>query len=175
MKAILIPIQPLDCGLISKRKKRVIVTKRKPTLETPFKCYIFETRHGGHSCKNCNQKDDCYAYAPNAGCYNGWGKVVGEFVCDKIEEFKKGEKGVSFKRFEALYETCLTVNEMRTYMGNSDKVYGWHISELKIYDKPKELGEFTVAQHEYGGKQAMRSYGGWKVKRVTNWCYVEEL
>lgn len=51
MKAILIPIQPLDCELISKRKKRVIVTKRKPTLETPFKCYIYETRHGSHSCK----------------------------------------------------------------------------------------------------------------------------
>lgn len=168
MKAVLIPIQPKWCELIASGKKTVEVRKSAPKLETRFKCYIYETQDKQY-------EKSRVVFSNGRGFAHATGKVIGEFVCDKIEEFKKGEKGVLFKRFEALYETCLTVNEMRTYMGNSDKVYGWHISELKIYDKPKELGEFTVAQHEYGGKQVMRSYGGWKVKRVTNWCYVEEI
>ena len=44
MKAVLMPIQPLECELVAKREKGVIVTKRKTRLETPFKCYIYETK-----------------------------------------------------------------------------------------------------------------------------------
>lgn len=39
--------------------------------------------------------------------------------------------------------SCLTVEELRKYLGAGfSDFYGWHISELKIYDKPRELGEF---------------------------------
>lgn len=36
---------------------------------------------------------------------------------------------------------CLSYEELETYLGKFVG-YGWHISDLKIYDKPKELGEF---------------------------------
>ena len=143
MKAVLISIQPKWCELIASGKKTVEIRKSKPKLETPFKVYIYETRNGGHSCKNCKENaETCYSYAPKGvGCYNGRGKIVGEFVCDRIEEFTPIEKGVSFKRFVALYNACLSLAEIKEYLGR--KVgYGWHISDLVIYDKPRELSEF---------------------------------
>ena len=36
---------------------------------------------------------------------------------------------------------CLSFQEMKSYLGDK-KGYDWHISDLKIYDKPKELSEF---------------------------------
>ena len=38
-------------------------------------------------------------------------------------------------------ESCLTEEELLTY-SNGKTLYGWHISDLMIYDKPKELSEF---------------------------------
>lgn len=39
---------------------------------------------------------------------------------------------------------CLSFNDMKAYLGNK-KGYDWHISDLKIYGKPKELSEFANA------------------------------
>jgi len=42
-------------------------------------------------------------------------------------------------------QTCLTFDEVKSYIGEEcfcKTFYGWHISNLKIYDKPKELSEF---------------------------------
>ena len=196
MKAVMISIQPKWCELIASGKKTVEVRKSAPKLETPFKCYIYCTKKA--------RKDDLgdyVLYEDENGFVEENGvrfsplrasRVIGEFVCDEIDEIAGfrllNEPGFGYR---PLYEaeeippeeledkTCLDEYELENYLGFKGDGYvvgyAWHISELKIYDKPKELGEFTVAQHEYGGKQVMRSYGGWKVKRVTNWCYVEEI
>jgi hypothetical protein len=34
---------------------------------------------------------------------------------------------------------------MKSYLGRNDG-YGWHISALKIYDRPRELGEFGLTR-----------------------------
>lgn len=60
-------------------------------------------------------------------------KVIGEFVCDKIYDCRDVN----------MDDTCITVAEWLKYTeGHEGTVYGWHISDLKIYDKPKELKEF---------------------------------
>lgn len=71
------------------------------------------------------------------------GKVIGEFVCDKIGQIKFDDDG------DVLYEPCLvggnpclTLGQLQSYIGVNNIGYGWHISNLKIYDKPKELKEF---------------------------------
>ena len=71
------------------------------------------------------------------------GKVIGEFVCDSIR------KGGADNFIQAYYhnnpdETCLTDQELVLYATIGKSLYFWHISDLKIYDKPKELGEFCV-------------------------------
>lgn len=76
------------------------------------------------------------------------GKVGARFVCDKVHDITPIQPfpfgGALDYAFEFEFEkTALTVKEFKDYLdGNSG--YGWHISELKIYDKPKELGEFSV-------------------------------
>ena len=66
------------------------------------------------------------------------GKVIGEFVCDTV---------VVDKTFghDALFNAaaCMTDTEVASYCLNA-KMYGWHISNLVIYDRPFELRQFTV-------------------------------
>lgn len=59
------------------------------------------------------------------------GKVIGEFVCSNIA------KGTS------QFGSCLTMREISEY-ANGKEICGWCISDLVIYDKPKELSEFRT-------------------------------
>lgn len=108
------------------------------------------------------------------------GKVACRFVCDKIDTFTPTEHGICINRFLSLYESCLSVEEMREY-ANGKQIYGWHISDLKIYDKPKEMGEFRKLCHykisfclgencEYWGYSGCENF---LTKPPQSWCYVE--
>lgn len=153
MKSILLSIKPKYVELIASGQKTIEVRKTAPQ-EVPFKAYIYESRNGGHRCKHCNEKDSCYSYAPkNVGCYNGRGKVIGEFICDRIEmvNAKCSDYGIDLFYHDCLTNGCLTEREIEKYFnvpedkdlramkGNG---YVWNISDLKIYDKPRELSEF---------------------------------
>lgn len=184
MKAVLISIKPKWCELIASGKKTVEVRKTRPKLETPFKCYIYRTlpKYG-----DWNDKD---------------GKVIGEFVCEKITylgnvatdpwKYLLGDIHEENKRL-ITDEACLSEKEILQYKGR----YAWHISDLVIYDKPQELselipncqygqdGECTGASEFYCPFQK-RDYNpdgsinlvecGKKITRPPqSWCYVEEL
>lgn len=125
MKAVLISIQPKWCELIASGKKVVEVRKTRPKIDVPFKCYIYCT-------KKFYRKGDGYFQGKYCG------KVIGEFVCNRIIEIKPF--GIDdIREFEK--QTCLKANEIVSYL-NGFYGYGWHISDLVIYDKPKELNEF---------------------------------
>lgn len=96
------------------------------------------------------------------------GKVIGSFVCDKIEEFHEHELSPSKKFYEFekarldlfLKESCLSYNEVCDYRRNLPyykPLYAWHISDLKIYDKPKDLGEFKNLK----GDPIKNAYQSW--------------
>lgn len=72
MKSVLISIQPKWCELIANGKKTIEIRKTMPKIETPFKCYIYCT-------KKFYKKGDGYFQGKYCG------KVIGEFVCDKIQ------------------------------------------------------------------------------------------
>mgnify|MGYP000578579228 CR=1 FL=1 len=171
MKAVLISIQPKWCELIANRKKTVEVRRTRPTIETPFKCYIYCTK-GSFDITDC---PDLQAESVQKVA-KGRGKVIGEFVCDFFDEFSGGI-GIGFKRFRAFAETCLTVQEMQEYLKGKDG-YGWHISELKIYDVPKELGEFWAYRDIPQSLFEVWAYNE-EPRRVTrppqSWLYVEEI
>lgn len=117
-------------------EKRIEVRKTAPK-EVPFKCYIYETQ--GQYVKFTHGAHTKYGY--------GRGKVIGEFICDKVYSIKN--RGSSFSvadeeqsvTNEIARQSCLYYDDMVSYFGNKDG-FGWHISDLKIYDKPKELSEF---------------------------------
>lgn len=135
MKSVLISIQPRWCELIASGKKTVEVRKTKPKLETPFKVYIYCTKGKP-------------TFTQSAFCEDvSNGKVIGEFVCDRfITSFLNNNDGW-FKELG-----CLSQEEIDKYQGDKPILYGWHISDLKIYDKPRELSEFFLARHCFNYK-----------------------
>lgn len=145
MKAVLISIRPKWCELVASGRKTIEVRKTKPKLDAPFKCYIYCTmgdvvRYHGHRSKAA--KETFWmgkAMNPESpGRYVGNGMVIGEFVCNYITDIKPfGFDDIG--EFEK--QTCLTSADIVKYL-NGFYGYGWHISDLKIYDKPRELSEF---------------------------------
>lgn len=136
MKAVMISIQPKFCELIANGKKTIEVRKTRPKIETPFKCYIYETK----------SYDTLFGKGKPKKLWVGGGKVIGEFVCDGIYGI------FDFLPYDAddihhsilpyvLEQTCLQDYEIDEYLGAKDG-YGWHISDLKIYDEQRELSDF---------------------------------
>ena len=142
MKYILLSTRPKWCDKICHEigkdengkpiyEKRIEVRKTAPK-EVPFKVYIY-----------CSYGNDREYYMLGRR-----GKVIGEFVCNKVYLIKN--QGSSFSvadeeqsvTNEIARQSCLNYYNMVSYLGNKDG-YAWHISDLKIYDKPKELYEFN--------------------------------
>lgn len=136
MKSVLISIQPKWVEKIASGKKTIEVRKSRPKLETPFKCYIYETK--GKQVEYCD------------GCditHYGRGKIIGEFICDYIFNVDLGE---DLRRYRWVFkESCLTKEELKEYFTPKWWGFGWRISNLKIYDKPKGLNEFSSYAPEY--------------------------
>ena len=173
MKSILISIQPKWCDLIARREKTIEVRKTRPKIETPFKCYIYMTSKGNKPIKEIETPNG-FAYVEVD--YKMAGKVIGEFVCDEMIEDKRGENTDVFSNF-----ALLSLDEQKKY-GANKPLYGWHISDLKIYDKPKELDMFrkpcSFSCKECGnGKGDCSTCGELNIitRAPQSWCYVEEL
>ena len=117
---------------------------RKTAPEAPFKVLIYDTKSSG-------------------GC----GKVVSEFICNKVDEIRK-----YYECFKVVGESvgytnsiakgsCLDYKDMLLYLKNGVG-YAIHISDLKIYSEPKELSEF-------------KNLKGEPLKRAPqSWQHVEE-
>ena len=166
-------------------EKRIEVRKTAPK-EVPFKCYIYETK--GQYVKFTHGAHTKYGY--------GRGKVIGEFICDKVEivNAKCSDYGIDLFYHDCLTNGCLTEREIEKYFnvpedrdlramkGNG---YVWNISDLKIYDTPKELSEFS-RPCSYSGlcfsckRTSFKKDGNLlcntKITRPPlSWCYVEDL
>ena len=134
MKSILLSIKPKYVELIARGEKTIEVRKTAPK-EVPFKCYIYETK--GQYVKFTHGAHTKYGY--------GRGKVIGEFVCDKVEKLEEHieQGGLYYILSDTFNEQAQLDNwELHDY-GKGKTLYGWHISDLKIYDKPRELSEFS--------------------------------
>lgn len=193
MKAVLMSINPRWCELIASGRKTVEVRKTRPKLETPLKVYIYCTK-GKPLMKTANNScfiDNEYRRGENLyGLYELVnGKVIGEFICDKIYDIKPhydipifcNQYEYGWKIGEA--EDCLSFEELDFYLGGKNG-YGWHISDLVIYDKPRELTDFYVwkkcnACRDTGYESTACCYDeDCKVPAVISrppqsWCYVE--
>ena len=189
-KAVLMSINPKWCELIASDKKTLEVRKTKPKLPVPFKVYIYCTKNkqffncGGMRLSN----DDLYRL-PNGeikyGCsvelmsygddeYNENnflnGKVIGEFICDGIlSHCEMGNADI------AEQQGCIKREELLKY-SNGKELYGWHISDLKIYEQPKDLSEFRLYNlRAYYDEELRLPMPTHEISRPPqSWCYVEE-
>lgn len=117
-------------------------------------------------------------------------------------EYSDANSRVALKEFPGTY---LTDKQIIDYLGNGVTGYGWHISNLKIYDKPWPLESISVVDNKavknctyrerifnnsdltngafLPGSYLCADKTDWcaacKTKVVTrppqSWCYVEEL
>ncbi|MBR7150427.1 MAG: hypothetical protein IKD01_05370 [Oscillospiraceae bacterium] len=145
--AVMISIRPKWCELIASGKKTIEVRKTVPRLPAPFKCYIYEAQ---------GPIETPWVDEDGHMVFKGRGMVIGEFICDTVYSvnaehvpyLKDAFLGISCDDF--LRKSCLSAYELLDYLTAPDKQvsidyrpgYGWHISGLVIYDKPKELSEF---------------------------------
>lgn len=197
MKAVLISIQPKWCELIAIMWKSLEVRRTRPRLETPFKCYIYQTR------KRWLYKllAPLKSFAWVQTLILGQGNVIGEFVCDYIEDFKKFDFEIDALRRHIKLNGCMDYDEIISYLGNEKCGYGWHISNLKIYDTPKPLSDFRKpcispkfpycpyckVGCEYISETEAEFYRvdgecytewrclNWVKRPPQSWCYVEKL
>jgi predicted transcriptional regulator len=159
MKSILMSIQPKWCELIASGKKTIEVRKTAP--KAPFRVFIYQTK-----------KKWIYRLLEWLGLYQQ--KVIGEFVCNVVESIP-----VDSEAFAAISKPdCLTTDELIEYCSGKD-MYGLHISALKIYDKPRELGEFSYLKKERYGSESIGYMTEISVSKVArppqSWQYVEEI
>lgn len=191
MKSVLISIRPKWCELIASGRKTIEVRKTRPKIPVPFKCYIYCTKPKMIT-KYVFKPEDYPEYmrpektvfckvpdasSPFCSEMNGNGKVIGEFVCDCITGLRAD-------------------NGIQTYYNGPDakiikyasgkKVYYWHISDVKIYDQPKELRSFwkadkcpyatesgcTYKYHCFRAGQTQRC-GKTLTRPPQSWCYVD--
>lgn len=186
MKSVLISIQPQWVEKIASGEKTIEVRKTAPKCETPFKCYIYMTQ----------------GKLKDLGIYSEWVyknrmKVIGEFVCDKVicsQAYfdSQGKNHLTNVFPDDIKKTCLDEYDLWDYIaGKAVKAnqmydgYLWHISDLKIYDTPKELSEFS-RPCSYSGlcfsckRTSFKKDGNLlcntKITRPPqSWMYVEEL
>lgn len=206
MKSVLISTRPKWCELIASGEKTIEARKTAPK-EVPFKGYIYPTRPKKYyKCGAVSTSDELlwlsngkikmcdgfelWANGEDYQCVNG--KVIGEFICYNVDEY-------TFSYYNAEYRVthveqkamCLNQPELILY-GKGKTLYGWHISDLKIYDKPREFSEFATLCNKSGNRCAncrhylfdndgLAGYRRWcdvchrkpLARAPESWCYVE--
>lgn len=213
MKNILLSTRPKWCEKICHEigkdengkpiyEKRIEVRKTAPK-EVPFKVLIYATRPKKfYKCGAVSTSDELLWFANGKveigdgfkfwadgdeyQCLNG--RIIGEFVCDRITDISVVVRNCNENYNEVYHNdeckgSCLTWKELQEY-GKGKTLYGWHISDLKIYDKPKELSEFKRWNRTEENSPCAHTkwlYPDCKDCKECNltrppqsWCYVEE-
>lgn len=173
MKDILVSLKPYFYYLIGEGLKKVEVRKNLPKADNWSKNVLAYMSKDEQSFSRIPKEfQDKYR--------RHWGKIGLKFVCDSIETIE----------YQPSYYFCrlgtqLSNSEMWEY-GRGKPLYGWHISDLVIYDKPRELREFKhkcngECERTKSGKRCNRcdidGYGCDCITPITSppqsYCYVE--
>lgn len=205
-KSVMLSVRPKWCEKIASGKKTIEVRKTRPKLETPFKCYIYCTKAKERLIGILKDGDENYGETyhgkpvfiklDEGSVCDMWGKrqkVIGEFVCDRIsplhnictDDWKRLAGGLHNIEKELVNQACLTEAQLHTYAGGKN-CFAWHISDLKIYDTPKELIEFhtwkkckSCSKSGYESTACIYDENCMVPVAITkapqSWCYVEEM
>ena len=175
-KAVMLSIRPKWVEKIANGEKTIEVRKTKPKLDTPFKCYIYCTLQGCNEFFRVDLGRDVAKW--NRGKWaDRKGNVIGEFICDRIYELAP----LNHAPDDVEKQACLTREEIVNYLKGTG--YGWHISDLRIYDAPRELSEFQRATDPCDSCHAeytwectdCKKLGGDIKRPPQSWCYVEAM
>ena len=203
-KSILISIRPEWVVKILNGEKTIEIRKTAPKCDLPIDVYIYCTKSGKTLYKDYFFEltgeraflDDYDPFLENdEQVLNG--KVVAKFTLREVTQYINGcnvskDSGYMFGDVEreGVYEkSCLSENDIDVYCPD-ESFYAWHISDLVVFDEPKELSYFykVGAFEEYRRLLADKELdmsetaAGIYVKsnyQITkapqSWMYVEEM
>lgn len=178
MKSIIMCYTPEECERIANGEQTVKVCKTAPK-EVPFKVYIYQTKSKDNFIYRNYKVDDIRS-----------GKIIGEFICNRVDKYLYDCCDGLDIDDDTLVETYLDWEEINIY-AKGKPLYGLHISELKIYDEPRELSDFKIRKFIRGYHKKTEKNETFKdkleslkhskrveVKIITrppqSWYYVEE-
>ena len=205
MRAIMKSVSSRICEKVANGDCTILVSKTAPKFDLPFKGYICCTNAKPYLYREANSPFKLFL---DSDLYegNGYddrlfsGKVIGDFICDEIIEWQYDSGHQYYVEYpddctsyfpylkchsEATGLKCSEIEKL----GKGKPLYGLHISDLKIYDKPKALAEFerpctykgicySCERFRPNGIPLPAPYGFCETKIThvpSNWCYVEEL
>lgn len=194
MESVLFPIHAEPCNYIVQGIKEWEFRTRPPKIETPYKGYIYCT--GGrllyenfpHGNLSREIKLADYRYAKQSHALNG--KVIGEFICDRtVEVVRHGFVNPFAINSQVLEKGHLSNSEFLSYTDHYRKdLYALHISQLVIYDKPKDITAFKRPHNRANcGVRDCGFYGSGRCaiggncdkltirKAPQSWCFAELL
>ena len=168
-KAVLISVHPKFCELIAAGLKSFEIRLSHPDAPRPFKCYIYCTLSGSNEFFKETCGGDIAAWNRSRMSYKK-GRVIGEFVCDRMESLHYGSSYTETNACPILSKhSCLTAKETYEY-GKGRTLWGWHITEFKMYDEPLCIEDFEVRK-----ESKIWSWTEKLTRAPQSWCYVEEL
>lgn len=150
VKSVLMSIRPLWTYKIINGEKLIEIRKTRPKFNVPFKVYIYCTK--GKDILAVSRYSDKTAFLweeTDVDRYNKDmvrnGTVIGEFICDEIIPIKVFENGtIQDYNGNGLDRSCVPYDDIANYIGYGKTGYGWHISNLIIYDKPMLVADFIA-------------------------------
>ena len=186
MEAVLISINSKWCEKILNLEKVAEIRKRKPSIKQPFKCYIYCTK------PKFPHEDHIVVFSRDGQqpkAFYGGGKVIAEFICNDIETLCKKNRNGTYShkivdRHAIEKYAAMSMKDFWSYV-KTGPAYAWHISEVVVYEEPKELSDFRkICPHNlYCESCAM--YDNYSdncgnealimKKAPQSWCYVEEI
>lgn len=205
MKAVMLSLRPQWCEKIFDGEKTIEVRKTAPKLETPFTVYVYQTKIK-FKVKNWQENFQSIVFTPNGGVEEGSGKVIGSFVCDRIDEFDSEWSEYAYacaptdipcampmseeNAIKICKEKgCMTLEDIIDYFGDEEwRAYFWHITEPKLFDKPRDITEFAIygrcaedcdeydicARDSEDGRMSCKYFKRTFLKRPTqSYCFVE--
>ncbi len=159
MKAILMSIKPKYVAKIFNGKKTIEIRKRFPSDYVGW-VYIYCTKEiNNHNILVKHAVDGVYRVGNCYGTDDGKehneplnGKVIGRFWCDNVREMIVGEDScgdaILEEGWSLIPQICLSEEEICLYIGKYNGGYAIHISQLEIFDTPKELNEFNTTKQQ---------------------------
>lgn len=168
MKAILMSIQSKWLAKILNGEKTVELRKRFPKDYRGW-VYLYCTKAKPYLIRFFGRHFTTYYLASKVkddGLVKN-GLVVAKFTLNYVSTCLNTDYGNE----EILKNACLTKQELDDYVGKR-KFFAWHIENLVIFDKSKELGEFSVERYAEMPNGVFPCYEP-IIKAPQSWQYVE--
>lgn len=191
---------------IFKKTKTLEIRKSKPVC--PATVYLYISKNSYKDLEKIPKED-------RDMCKNWIGKVALKFTLNQVDIIEICDPDILLNGQQKSWnwfknKSCLDAEQLMSYIGYGndhdgwcmeyDNGYAWHIDNLKIYDKPKELSEFrkdldcddypcnkncdcryNYYDHSEGCWACGIDFDGAnciykQIKRPPqSWCYVEEM